>query len=397
MKPEVEDTIEVESGTMSAEDMLSSLTAERSAREPQKPAPVGAVGDEETEDDVTEEPAKTVVDTKPIDAASEAGRVLADSRTAKRIERLRDETTLYADNLKRMGAAVPVLKPRTYGKPIEEVDHLSRYRHELADAFNKVLKAGAAPPRTQQPTTPQPAARPPVAEKPAPAAVPAPAKTFTYDSWEKYQETHPDADYTEYTDARSDARDVFKDEQRREAAKAQEQETAERTRVEQARQEEGELETEVDAYKATHPNFQARLDSITIDVDKPAYKAVQKLFRRTPKEAAPMLDYLADHPEDVTRLMDCRSLDDTILTFGEIRASARFAAKQAPEEGVAAEPKLRASRPSTNAPAPIARVPGHSTPSQTLAQIADEDDDADAYIAKLDPGIFKRAAGRPGR
>lgn len=382
MNSDLSDSIEVDSGTQTADEVIASLAAV--APPPvAKETPVGDPPADQVDDEADDDTPAVAAPAKPVDA-SEAGRVLADARTVKRITALKEHTTLYADNIRKLGGTVPEFKARTYGKPVEEIDHLSRYRHELLEAFNKTL---AAPPRPAQPAKPTP---PAADATPKPAA---PVKKFEFASWEKYQEEHPDADYTDYTDARSDARDAHKDEQRAAERAAKDSETHEAETQRQIATEARATEAHIEAYAAKNPEFFARLATVNIgDVNLPTFPIVNGLLRKSGANTPVILDYLADHQDDVTRLMGSGSLADTLQTFGEIRYAALQAAKQAPAEGDA-EPPVSKARPSTNAPAPIARVPGLASPTRTLADIAADDDDADAYIAKKDPGLLTRAAG----
>lgn len=389
MKDELADSIEVTSATMSTEEMEVALGVK-------KPAAAEAEGADDQHEDEEHEPAATPAAT-PATTASDAGRVLADARSTKRIERLKGDTALYTDTLTRLGVRLPEFTARTYGKPTDEIDHLSRHRYELLEALNGHLKAKPPAPRPQAPAQP---ARQTVAEtRPTPAPAPEAPKPFKFESWDEYQVSHPDAEFTEYSDARSDARDAHKEEQRRVQNETTQRETRQREEAARVEGEQSALERHVDAYEQANPGFNERLKTVDIgDEANPAFAIVKRLVRESGEKAGPILDYLAGHPEDATRLMGSRSAGEVVMTFGEISYAARLPKAQAPAEGQPAATRVPTARPSTNAPAPIARVPGTASPSQTLAQLADnDDDDADAFIATLDPKIFARAAGRPGR
>jgi len=73
-------------------------------------------------------------------------------------------------------------------------------------------------------------------------------KKFTFPTWEKYSEQHPEATHEDYMDARDDAREEFKTNLRRQA---QAEVSAETEHVETARQ----YRERLDSYAASHPEY----------------------------------------------------------------------------------------------------------------------------------------------
>lgn len=254
--------------------------------------------------------------------------------------------------------------------------------------------------------------KPPAERKPdADAAKPnadgkSAAKKFEFPTWEQWQTDHPDDDYTEYNDARTDARYAFNRDADREVEQAREQERQTTDAFARADQHQK-------TFIETHPDYEEKLKGLDLKqygvevVDGVIVKApqqfigLQRLLLRAGEAGPGILYYLADHPDDVARLLDrTTGPADLLETWGEVKYAARAAAtvKQPPaaaaaatEEKPAAAAAGPAAKPRTSAPAPLTEVPGGSSVHRTPQQLSEEaGEDADAYIAVRQPNLLKR-------
>lgn len=395
------DDLTVTTATRTEAEVRASLGQPEPAAAPvvETPAPPAGQADAVDDADIQD----------PVDPnASEAARTLRANRLSERKTRMQADIALYEDNVKRLGGTVKPLEPREYKKPQDELDHLARRRHELLDATNKLLRERPAPkaPAAAASQPPPPAAAQPPATRPAAPAAPAP---FSFPTWEQYQEKHPDKDYTDWLDARGDAREDWKESTRRvERDRNEAERRAYADHVETQRLAR-EFTTAQDAFKATHPDY----DEVLQRTDYPpeahpaAVEMVNKLVTRSGKHGPAILHFLGNNAEERTALFLSKSQGDLLQTFGEIKyaalkatglSSAAAAAASAPAAPAAAASAPAAaapapSRPATNAPAPLTDVRAGASDTRTLQQVAEDSDDADEYIERR-RAQQKRAAGR---
>jgi hypothetical protein len=349
----------------------------------EKPAVVAATPEAEADSD------------RPDPEVSEAARTLRKSRLSEKVARIDGDIQLYEDNIRRLGGQVPPFVPREYPNPQAKIDHLTRRRHELLEQTNRLLRT---PPR-REPEVPKPAADPNAA-KPATGELVEPK--FEFQTWEQYQVQHPEADYTEYTDARTDARYAWNEGVRQaKASHAADQQRATERDTQRATAF-SEMEQHAATYKAAHPEFDTRLTDLGAhllaqggaSMENGAitfgakWSSVRDLLYRTPKEVAPVLDYLATHPDDVARLLRAPTPADLHDTVAEIRFTVRAAAPAAPASAAAPAVAAPAAvvpaappKPTTAAPAPLEPVSGTAQSTRTLQQLADDSENADDYIA----------------
>jgi hypothetical protein len=312
----------------------------------------------------------------PDPEVSEAARKLRMGRADVRKTRLRDDITLYEDNIRSLGGAVPPpLEKKEYANAQAEIDALSRRKNELLREFNKTLKnkpaAPAAPPK------PQPIARPaaPAAGDPKAAADPN-RPTFEFANFDEWQAKHPEKDYTDYTDARTDARhehlrrvDAYDAEQ---TARVQAEHDAVTT-----------IESAITTFKAEHADYDEVTQACNLDALGPnRLEVFRAAMLREGTNAPALLYHLAKNPAEVSRLGQTRTPVDLLAVIGELRYAARTSAPAAPAAAVAAAAPAAPAKPVTSAPAPMRPVGGSATPTRTAADAAADTEDADEYIAR---------------
>jgi hypothetical protein len=283
---------------------------------------------------------------KPDSALSEAGRTLRMSRGDARKAKLQAEIEDLA-------------RKRTQAR-------LDYEREELERAQRR---------ETQPPA--KPAATPP-------AAHPAPdPDTFTFATYDQYQADHPDADYEEYTDARTDARFAWN--QRKVARETAQREFARQDAEQQQRYDAAQV-----AFRQTHADYDAALEStvlpatpVTTPLADGSPAPLYQLIRNTGEKSPQILYYLAKHPEEAQTLAHAPNPSALIYAFAqmEMRATGAVSAPPAQRPTSPPEPK-QPQTPITSASAPLTPVGGVAQHTRTLQSIADEDDDADAYIAR---------------
>lgn len=391
MNDQDEDTIDVTSATATEDEIRAALGGEPEVEA--KPAKKAVVPPTEAEtdegDDVDlEDDGDAPVVVKPVakvaapQTEEEKQQLAKERKIADRKRRLATDNATYEDNVRRLGGTVPTFIKRKYANPQAEIDHLSRHRHEVLNELNRVLRDGAKP----QPQAATVDKTPAAGDKPAGDKTPE-AKKFTFPTWDQYQVDHPDAEYTEFVDARSDARDDFKKTAEAESKKA-ETDAAQRAEFERTVQSQIAAQAQhVETFAEAYPDFEEKVAAVTFEQNLPTYSIVANLLRQAGADCPKVLYYLADHPQDVTRLKNAKSLLATVQTFGEITYAARLAfpdveAEHEADDEIEEAPKKAAARPSTNAQPPTSRVRGRSTPTKTLQDLADESDDADEYIAR---------------
>lgn len=312
---------------------------------------------------------------KPDAEASEAGRTLRRNRTAERVTRLQSDIELYEDNIRRLGGTVTAFEKKTYDNPQAEIDAFSKRRNALLVDFNKILKN--PPARREEPPARRPAAAAPA--KPAEATAP----TFEFPTFEAWQAKHPEADYTVYADARTDARFAFnRDQDAATAATA----AAERASVEAVTN----FKSAVDTFKVDHDDYDARTSAISLAQYEglPTLAAFQRSLLREGKNGPPILYYVAQHTDELHSLLTARTPAEFLESFGVLKHVVRSATAQPASAAAAvsaeparpAAPAKPAASPKTSAPAPLETVRGSATTTRTLQSIADDDEDADAYI-----------------
>lgn len=237
---------------------------------------------------------------------------------------------------------------------------------------------------------------PPAGDKKAdaPIAAAAAAPTFTFPSFPDYQEQHPDAEWDDYNDARTDARYAWNEEQRAI--------TARRTQAQQA---EHEVLTKAQAsaatFKETHPDY----DTV-VALKTPSFPegharagqptdqviALRQLVLEQGEKTPAFLYYLGSHPDETQKFFDAATPAHTLRLFGKLESTVE-AWLAAPPPAPPPEKKAAAAtpKPVTNAPAPLSEVKGGAEHLRSLASLAEDDDDADAYIARRKQEM--RAAG----
>jgi len=282
------------------------------------------------------------------------------------------EVSEAARTLRRSRSEKKVLKEIALRKQAEE--RAFRLEQQLAE------HTAAARPATPTPSAP--------AADAAPAAAPLAAPQFTFPTFDEYQAKHPDADYDAYQDARSDARDAWREGVKRATAAHE----ARKEAVLASRRAEAEAaatyETHKEAFAAKHPDYDEVLNRVQLPavldaqgrkVDAPVVGPFRDLLLRAGADAPQILYYLGQHPDVADRVFTSRGPADLIATFTEVKLRAVGPSSARPPTPAAA---ARPSRPVTDAPPPLSAVPGGATHIPSLQQLADGDDDADAYIAR---------------
>lgn len=384
------DDITVTTATQSEADVRAQL-GEKPAEKPAPPAapaagtPVAAAA--------ATTPEQEADSARPDPEVSEAARTLRQSRLSEKVKRLKDDTGLYEDNIRRMGGTVTPMDARQYANPQAEIDHWTRRRHELLQQTNRLLRQ----PRREPAAPPAPAA---ATTRPAATAAVAAEPTFAFPSWEEYQATHPEADYVQYTDERSDARDSWKDGVRQATATHTAEKAATEARDRSRATALTEMEHDAETYRSRHPDFDTHLDALAAHLITQGgaaiddngqlvfgfkWQAARDLLYRTPKEVAPVLDYLATHPAEVARLVQAATPADVFDTVAEIRFTVRSAQAAAPAPAAAAAAAAappvatvtEPPKPTTAAPAPLEPVSGTAQSTRSLHQLADDSENVD--------------------
>lgn len=372
-----EDSITVTTATRSEDEVRASLGVEKPAAEAVE-TPAG----EETPPEKVAKTAGEEVEADPVIAqeadsaktdqeVSDAARTLRQSRLGKKTSRLDADIALYEDNVKRLGGKPKAFEKRAYANGQAEIDHKTRHRHELLEQFNTILKTPPAKPAASAPPPPAP----PVARTDGKAP------EFKYPTWEQYQVEHPEAEYTEYVDARSDAREAFK----RQITTSEEQITARKTWEADAVKT---FTTSVESFKADHADYDdatkvIELEKLGFDPDRISF--FRHLVLRDGANAPASLYFLAQpaNREYLDRMLQVSNPADFSALWGEIRYAARVSFATPPASREAAKPTEAEAKPRTSAPAPLSAPQGSATHTRSLQTIAEEDgEDADSYIAE---------------
>lgn len=259
---------------------------------------------------------------------------------------------------------------RATGKVLKEIA-LRKQAEERADAAERELKEL----RTRH-QAPKPAPTPGAKAPDAPIADGKDsAPKFEFPTFDEYQEKNPDADLRDYTIALTDARTEFLQTRATERATADAVAASERELTTTHKSAEAE-------FRAAHPDYEEKLKNVVLPPDKepgvrdPLVRDLEVMVLKAGKEGPAILYFLGQNPAEVTRLTSAQSRTELAMTFGEIRGAAR--ASLASPSGDLPKPK-----PKTHAPAPITPTPGEHKTERSLQDIADEDEDADAYIAAV--------------
>lgn len=238
------------------------------------------------------------------------------------------------------------------------------------------------------------------AEPPAAGPKAATGEKFDFPTFEVWQEKHPDGDFTQYTDERTDARYAFNERKTQAIAEGKEQVTRQKQAFDTvAASEKTFIEQHAD-YEEVCSKVQLvgedrEIDGQKVFVPAPGTVALQRALLRLGPEKAPAMNYyLGQHPDEAEALMRAPSPEAFLEMFGETR----FKALQAPTSAVAPaggrEPAKGAAaatvaapakpaKPIPAAPEPLAAVRGGHTTVRTAADISDDDgEDADGYIER---------------
>lgn len=361
-----DDTITVTTATQTEAEVRSSLGLP--AAEPEVPSKEPAAAEA-----VAITPEVEADSPKPDAEVSEAARKLRGNRISERRSRLQADNQLYEDTVRRLGGAVEPFVAREYANPQAEIDALSRRRNLLLAETNRLLRIAPpnVPAQPKQPATEQPAADA--------------APKFTFPSFEQYIVEHPDESHEQYMDARTDARMAWNREQeaaRFQKTQAEQAKTAAQQKYQKAF---AEHQDHTEKYRADHPDYDAKLTGVTFNCDPNLATDIHGLILDAGAAGPAILDYLADHRADLDRLLAVQNPQQLLRTFGaiEAKATSQTAAPAAPAQEppaprpVAAAP---AAKPVTDAPAPVEAVRGGAQTTRSLQSLADDSEDADAYI-----------------
>lgn len=203
------------------------------------------------------------------------------------------------------------------------------------------------------------------------------APKFAFPTFDEYQETNPDADLRDFTIALNNAQWEFN------TARATERHAADAA-VASQRARKTTYATATTEFTAEHPDYVEALKAIVMppDLDRekgirdPRVDDLEDLVLKSGKDGPKVLYYLGKHPEEAARLFDAETPRELTLVFGELRYAAKTSLAAAPIPGPLTKPKPRA-------PAPISETPGEHKTERTLQEIAEDGEDADAYIAKV--------------
>lgn len=227
----------------------------------------------------------------------------------------------------------------------------------------------------------------PAPGKEEPAAEAKPAPKFTFPSWEKYSEEHPEAEHEDYIDARNDAREVFKDEQKSLAAEVERQRVA---REQTSRVTEtilAENTTRVEAFRAQHADYDEVIAASKAPLTNTMHLAMLKRDWGVP------IAYHLSLPGNLAEAQRIASLEplDQVEALIELSTTAPVAALTRSLKGTAtpatpARPAAEEQRPpsvpsrrTSTAPPPIPLVAGEARTTRSLADLS-----GDEYIAERD-------------
>lgn len=332
--------------------------------------PAAAVVEKPVEKKAPEADAAAEADSaKPDAELSEAGRTLRRNRADQRKQQIQND-----------------------------IDALVKKRSEERTAFEREEQE-----RAERRRTAEPVAKPAVAEKPAAAGA---EPAFEFPSWDKYQETHPDAEFTDYVDARTDARSAFNDQKRDAAAAAKAEEDRKTRELADRRSRQQKAVAAVDTFKQTHADYDTVVAATPLKegvdfvvnaknerVFSKQFIDVQENLTESGEDAPAVLYHLAKNPNDLRALLDAPNAKTLDRLYGRIEAAA-IAAASAGAEKPAAEAPARAktvpAKPVTSAPVPVSEPQGSAQRNRSLQQLADDGDDADPYIEERQKQLGRR-------
>ena len=365
------DSITVESGTETPEQLQASLAAG------------GAVVEDDTPPAEVTEPAEE----KPpvIEPGAEPAKIEPPPDTRSEFEQKVDELdpplpneTAEQRTVRMHRGEKRILQLLSRSKAAE--DELARTTAELARL--KTTPAGQTPPTTERQTT-----------EPTPPTVEHPP--FTFQPWDQYSEAHPEATHEDYLDARGDARETWKAEKKtkedhaaaavRDAARRRDAlETLDRDKM-----------TRVEAYRQTAPDYDAAMAAAQDLPLPPEMHVAMAMSPIGPKIA----HYLAVNREEHLRIaalpaarqfaeigkLEMKLDGDAPVTSAAAPAAATppaagAATTQAATAPPATTPRAAQSRPTTAAPAPVREITGGAQPTRDSYALGNDGEDADAYI-----------------
>lgn len=135
----------------------------------------------------------------------------------------------------------------------KDVPRINELTRKLREAEAELQKYRSAPPVAAPPTASTTTATTPPAEK------------FTFPGYEAYLGQHPDATYEDWQDAKLDARDAWRDQQREKTQHQAQQTESERTAQEAERALMTAHTERVHAFAATTPDYYEKLDAALAD------------------------------------------------------------------------------------------------------------------------------------
>lgn len=359
--------IEVTTATRSVEEVNASLAAET----PKPPAVKEPTADEIKAASATalvEDAAATGLDAEVLQAINDL-----EPPPAKKIESVQERRARISRSTKRVLGEIA--KRKTAEGERDDA------RTKLAEADKRIAELTA-----------KPADGAAAAVKVAPNADGKPATTttdFNFPSWEKWQEEHPDDDFTAYSDARTDARYQYNESLKTKKLEADDTDKRTKQAFDDAKTGEDEIRAEFPDYD----DLTSKIVLATIEVEENGQKVIKpapgtvalqgELLRMGGKKGAAFNRFLGLNPADAKALMEAPSPADFLRLFGQLEY--RFA--QAPAVTAPAvtttEAKPAATKtPKPAAPAPLAPVRGAHSPTKTAADVADDGEDADDYISR---------------
>jgi hypothetical protein len=287
-------------------------------------------------------------------------------------------------------------------------------RRELGDIDREIARKRDELAKLTAPPAEKKDGQPPAA---APASAPAEdvfsfeAFAFPdYDTWEgqagnegkSFQDysTARDTASAAYTDKRTDARIEWQ-------TRRTERENVARAAAARADEEVRAHVDRIATLKQTRQDFDDVLEKANVEFPKHIAPLVIGRFMKSPLSAHLML-HLAEHPDDVAALNGIPAPPDESATsiyalnaafgtvFGAIERTVKAASAAAPTDKTGGAPPApnkgappQKVKPTSDAPAPLSAVPGGTTGTRTLSQLAADDEDADEYLAQTHPELLK--------
>lgn len=370
-----ESDIEVTTATRSVEEVNASLAA-AAPKPAEAKAPTAAEIKTASDSAIVEDAAATGLDPEVLKAINDL-----EPPPDKKIETVPERRARISRSTKR------VLGEIAKRKTAETERDDARTKLDAADKRIAELTAGKPADGT-------------AAVKAAPNAdgKPATATTeFNFPSWEKWQEEHPDDDFTAYSDARTDARYQYNESLKTKKLETEDIDKRTKLAFDDASAGEQEVRAEFPDYdevtsKIVLATIEVQENGKTVIKPAPGTVALQgELLRMGGKKGAAFNRFLGLNPADAKALMEAPTPADFLRLFGQLeyrfaQAPAAPAGDGKPAADAAATIPAKtapAKEHKPAAPAPLAPVRGAHSPTKTAADISEDDgDDADAYIAK---------------